>query len=303
MRRMALLAFLPVLLIPGERFRTRAVPTRAELAEREYLRRLPLPDPLVRGRSLAYWRAAAKTGGVAFGGWAGHAEILDGHESVVVMIHEPGADRLADLFVALAADPDPGVRQVAARGMGGYYRPNENVTVGALVVLNRDANPAVRWEAARALLRFGWYVLGRAELDQVAGWIPVQPPEAENGFGVSPVRPAELAAVNPRSRPFPWPLVLDPSVEDADLAEVADFHGLYSIIARRTRVTDAGLAHFVGLGRLVVLDLEETRVTDAGLTHLVELPSLRAVYARGSGVTEAGVTRLQAARPDVRVWR
>jgi len=54
---------------------------------------------------------------------------------------------------------------------------------------------------------------------------------------------------------------------------------------------------------LVVLDLEETRVTDAGLTHLVELPSLRAVYARGSGVTEAGVTRLQAARPDVRVWR
>src|SRR5215207_8464258 len=91
MRRVALLAFLPVLLIRGELPPPRPAPTRADLAEQAYLRRLPIADPLTRGQPLAYWRAAARTRGITFGGWAGHAEFRDGPETSLVFIWDPEA--------------------------------------------------------------------------------------------------------------------------------------------------------------------------------------------------------------------
>src|SRR5262245_66577761 len=116
-KRLVVLAILPAVVIPGEAIRPRAVPTLAELAEQFYRRHLPMRDPNVLGRPLAYWRAAAKCGGIHFGGWAGHAEFWDGPESAVVMIHDPGSDQVSQRMLALADDPDPGVRLVAARGL------------------------------------------------------------------------------------------------------------------------------------------------------------------------------------------
>jgi hypothetical protein len=305
-RRLIRLIPFAFLLVSGlsERPRSSPVPTslsRTDLAELAYLSRIPVPDPMLGGRSVAHWRTVVRSGGLLFSPFGMHIGFRHGKEEYWVSVWSPEARTMCALFLALAADPDPGVRLVAARGLGTMHGEDWELAAGALVVLTRDPDPAVRHLAARALTLFAWTLLGEDELRNLTAEILKESAEAAYPLGVSPLLPAELAALSARDVPLPCELALAVA-GDTDFEEVARFQGLAVLYARQARVTDTGLAHLGGLDRLAVLDLRGSAgVTDAGLDQLAGLRGLRCVMLTGTGVTRAGADRLRAARPDVEV--
>jgi hypothetical protein len=306
MRRLLWLIPLSLVLVSGLSVRPRSSPVpaalnRADLAELAYLRRVPVPDPILGGRPVAHWRTVVRTGGLLFSPFGMHIGLRHGKEEYWVSVWSPEARTMCELFLALAADPDPGVRLVAARGLGTMHGEDWELAAGALVVLTRDRDPAVRHLAACAPTLFAWTVLGEAELRNLTAPILKEPAEPAYPLGVSPLLPAELAALSAREVPFQCELALA-MARDADFEELSRFRGLAVLYAREARVTDTGLALLGGLDRLAVLDLRGSAgVTDVWLDRLAGLRALRCVMLSGTGVTRAGVDRLRAARPNLDV--
>ena len=303
-QRVALLTVLPLVGLPHHiGMEAPGARVRVRLALEAYIQLGHPKDPGFCGRPLEYWRLTCKTGGVKFVGPVGEAVVTDGPHEILIEHDERSAGWFAQLLLALAADPEASVRRIAARGLGTYHGSSEKLAVvGALVQMVSDPNREVRWEAARALSRFGWSVLGWEVMSDLVDPVlndPAESPEPSYPFGIAPVRPDELGLLQDRS--YPLTIALTSAVNDADLERIAQYHGLHSLWLRNGRITDAGLKHLRALKDLRVLDLTGTLVTDDGLRTLTELPHLKVLYLRNTLVTPAGVARLMLAAPQLEI--
>ena len=70
-----------------------------------------------------------------------------------ILRHDPAVERVYPQIVALAGNKEPGLRSMAAWVMGQDNKSQEFHT--ALLKLIEDPEPAVRWNAALGLVRFG----------------------------------------------------------------------------------------------------------------------------------------------------
>jgi hypothetical protein len=204
------------------------------------------------------------------------------------------------LFVDLLQEDDPGVRQLAAEGLGSYgHGRYRDEAAEALTVALADDDYGVRWQAARSLSRTGLEqgpgVQRRVEEILRQG-------DEHISFAASDLTDTEMEPM----RRWTNLIVLNAphsEVTDAGLAHLAGLRRLVLLDLRGTRVTDAGLAHLAKVTSLYRLDLGDTAVTDAGLTQLKGLARLKELNVAGTRVTEAGAADLQRALPGLKITR
>jgi hypothetical protein len=100
-----------------------------------------------------------------------------------------------------------------------------------------------------------------------------------------------------------WPLggqlqLANTSITDAGLAHLTRVPQLRSLYLSENRITDAGLTHLKSLTRLTTLRLTNTDITDVGLAELESLSKLTSLHVQKTKVTAAGVAKLQQALPN-----
>ncbi|MFN0056482.1 MAG: hypothetical protein ACKV0T_30410 [Planctomycetales bacterium] len=95
----------------------------------------------------------------------------------------------------------------------------------------------------------------------------------------------------------------DTQFTDAGLRHLEALSALRLLNLRGTQSSDAGLVHLEALSHLETLDLNSTNVTDAGLVHLKGLTRLQRLFVMGTQVTAEGVADLEAALPDLAIFR
>ena len=83
------------------------------------------------------------------------------------------------------------------------------------------------------------------------------------------------------------------TIEDQDLAMIADLTELLELTLDDTRITDDGLQYLSGLENLEHLRLRGAAITDAGLQHLLPLKYLRILNLPQARFTDAGLTSLK----------
>lgn len=93
-------------------------------------------------------------------------------------------------------------------------------------------------------------------------------------------------------------------ITDGGLANIKDLKGLTKLYLEKTKITDAGLEQLKGLENLEYLNLYGCPgVTDAGLKHLEGLKKLKKIYLWQTPVTDAGAAALKAAIPEIKIDR
>ena len=91
------------------------------------------------------------------------------------------------------------------------------------------------------------------------------------------------------------------TVQDADLALLAQMSDLKRLSLSRTAIGDDALRHLSGLSKLEILNLYGTNVGDAGLEHIKELSKLKEIYLWNSKATAEGANRLKQMIPGLKV--
>jgi Leucine-rich repeat (LRR) protein len=95
----------------------------------------------------------------------------------------------------------------------------------------------------------------------------------------------------------------DTSLDDGDLAQLAEFGGLQLLRLNGTNVTDVGIQHLVDLSHLEELYLPGTKVTDDCLESLGQLPKLRYVSLSNTSVTNQAANKFMEQHPACRISR
>jgi hypothetical protein len=84
------------------------------------------------------------------------------------------------------------------------------------------------------------------------------------------------------------------TVDDRQLAELAELDGLRSLWIEDSRITDAGLEHLVGLHGLQRLKIRGAAITDNGLRQLTGMKDLRYLNLPQADLTDQGLVLLAA---------
>jgi hypothetical protein len=288
--------------------------------------RHPRGDRLFRGKPVSYWREKVQRGELTLSGWTGSVCVenkppwwLRGPWWTRVLLQLVGVPTsweretffpcwqaqnhaFALLFVDLLREDDPGVRELAAVGLGSYgHGRHRDGAAEALTAALADEDEDVRWQAARSLRRAG-LESGPRVRRRVEEILRQGQGKEHISLAASDLTDKEM---EPMSR---WTNLVElnaphSEVTDAGLAHLAGLRRLACLDLRGTRVTDAGLAHLAKVTSLYRLDLGDTAVTDAGLTHLKGLPRLKDLNLAGTRVTEAGAADLQRALPGLKITR
>ena len=98
-----------------------------------------------------------------------------------------------------------------------------------------------------------------------------------------------------------WLDLRESSVQDEDLAALAEFVHLTRINLAGTGINGSGLTSLSGLEYLEYINLYDTSVDDAGINNLASIKSITAVYLWQTAVTEEGIARLKEALPDAEI--
>jgi hypothetical protein len=231
-------------------------------------------ENLFRGKPAGYWRQQALEGNLRFTGW-GFLWVEEEGKGNLLNPSDELRREVTPVFVELLRDGDPGVREFAIFGLGGYGRGEEAIT--ALLEALGDKDEDVRWRAAASLSHFD-KELTREERHLVADELKRGEGKENISFGSS------------------W-------MTDEEMVPMRRWTNLRGLSIEHTAVTDLGLSNLAGLRRLQILRIRGTRVTDAGLVHLKGITSLVEVDVRDTQVTDEGVRELKEALPGVEVIR